>query len=292
MAALRITDVVPVTQEYPEIAPKTDPFGGTYMGGGVVMTRLWSKHLFLTSTGDMIVTPHLLDAGINEPHVTRTLMSLTQAGDVMVDIGANAGYYSVLCAWRAHPGGQVWAFEPIPKLYRIMSDNLHNNGFAGMAQRRQMALSDHNGTASLRVFEGYEATSTLRDVPEAFIANTAAETGRPSHLIDVAVARLDDEMANIAEIHVMKIDAEGHEPAIIRGAQEILQRSRNLKIVMEFVPPIMGRDESMGLLAMLRDLDFIIYRIETDASLVRFDSDDELVNLPFSDLLLVKSGAQ
>jgi FkbM family methyltransferase len=288
MATLRIGDVIDGIGEYPEILAKTQQFSGVYMGGGVVMTQLWSQHPFMTSAGDMIVTPHLIDVGINEPHVTRTLMSLTKPGDVVVDIGANAGYYSVLCAWRAYPGGQVWAYEPIPKLYRLMSDNLHNNGYAHMAQRRQMALSDHQGTASLRVFEGYEATSTLRDVSDAFIANTAAETGRPSHLIDVAVARLDDQMADIAEVHLMKIDAEGHEPAIIRGATDILSRSKNLKIVMEFVPPIMGERESIDHLGLLRKLGFAVYRIETDASLVRHDDDAALAAIPFSDLLLVK----
>jgi FkbM family methyltransferase len=285
---LRINDVLPDVAEFPEIPAKSDPFGGVYMGDGIVMTRLWTEHLFLTSSGDMIVTPHLLSLGMNEPHNTRILMSVTNPGDVFVDIGANVGYFTVLGAWRAYPGGQVWAFEPIPKLYRIMSDNLHNNGFSMMAERRQLGLSDRTGVAQLRIFEGYEATSTMRELSADFISVTEQQTGRQSHVIDCNIVRLDDEMSDVKEINVLKIDAEGHEPSIIRGAQKILARSGNIRIVMEFVPSIMGEVEAAAHLKLLRDLDFSIFRIESDASLIEFRDDNELMAIPFSDLLLVK----
>lgn len=284
----RIGDILPGIAEFPPIIKKDDPFGGTYMGDGVVMTRIWTTHLLRLSSGDMLVTPHLLSLGINEPHNTRLLASLIQPQDVFVDVGANIGYFSVIGAWRAWPGGQVWSFEPHPKLYALLSDNMTINGYEAIAHRHRLALSDRSGTATMRIFEGYEATSTIRDVPDDFVRHTEQQTGRLSRTIEVDVVRLDDIMRDVPEIHVMKIDAEGHEPAVIRGAVEILRRSRNVRIVMEFVPFIMGLPEAAAHLALCRELGFAIYRIETDASLIRHDDDGVLLGIGFSDLFLVR----
>lgn len=288
MTRLALRDIVTGAQDFGPIPEKADRMSAVYMGQDRVMTRLWSGHRFLASTRDMIVTPHLIDLGVNEPHVTRTLMSLIGPGDVVVDVGANVGYYSVLAGWRAHPDGQVWSFEPNPRAFALLSDNMTMTGHAAMARRWPVALSDRAGTAALRIFPGYEATSTIRAVPEAFVSHTERETGRVSHVIDVELLRLDDAMRDVPAINVMKIDAEGHEPAIIAGAQEILRRSRTVKIVMEFVPPIMDAGDTRGMLRTIRDTGFSIYRIEHDSSFTAQPDDDALMAIPFSDLLLVR----
>jgi FkbM family methyltransferase len=289
MVPLRITDILPDIVEIPPIQGKDDPLAGSYMGDGVFMTKIWSRHLLRTSAGDMIVTPHLVNLGFIEPHNTRLLTSLIRPGDVFVDIGANIGYFSVLGAWRAWPGGQVWAFEPQPRVYPLLWDNLSINGFSGIARSHQVALSDRAGTATMRIFEGYEAASTIRDVSPDFVCATERQTGRQSRTIDVDVLRLDDVMREVPEIHVLKMDAEGHEPAIVKGGQKILARSRNVKIVMELVPPTIGRAESLAHLGLLRELGFSIFRIESDASLVHHSDDEALVDIDFSDLLLLRT---
>lgn len=261
---------------------------GVYLGNDRVMTRLWSGHPMIVSTRDMITMPHLVDVGMNEPHVTRTLVSLISPGDVVVDVGANVGYYSVLGAWRSWPGGEVWAFEPLPHFYAIMSANLHNNGFSRVAHRRRMALSDREGTADMRVFGGYEATSTLRELPDAFIANTRTETGEDSRAETVDLGTLDRQMAEVPRIDVMKIDVEGHELSVLRGAVEILRRSPDPKVVMEFVPPIMGPDATRDLIALVRSLGLAIFRIETDGSFALQEDDARLAAESFADLLLVR----
>ncbi|KPF71955.1 hypothetical protein IP88_10380 [alpha proteobacterium AAP81b] len=285
-----LADLIPGFQDFGPIPPKTDPFGGTYLGGTTVMTRLWTTHLIKTSTEDMIVTPHLLSLGCNEPHVTRFLLSVTHPGEVFVDIGANIGYYSILGGWRVWPDGQVWSFEPQPDLYAMLSDNMMVNGFSAMARRHRVALSDRPGTAEMRIFEGYLAASTLRSPSADFIAHTEQETGRKSSTLTVPLVRLDDIMRDVPAIDVMKIDAEGYEPAIIRGAEAILARSTRARIIMEFVPPIMGRAEALDLLALLRRLGFSIYVLEADSSVISFDTDAELADRNFSELLLLGRG--
>jgi FkbM family methyltransferase len=289
MIARSIAEVLPDVTDFGEIPQKSDIMGGVYMGNNVVMTKLWTGHMFLASTNDMITAPHLINIGINEPHNTRAMVSLVKPGDVVVDIGANVGYFSVLAGWRATPGGQIWVFEPNPNLVSILSDNLCINGFKGMMKLHRKALSDRSGTTQMRIFPGYEATSSIREMSEEFIRRTADETGRESHLIDVELATLDDLMCDVLEIHVMKIDAEGHEPAIMRGAEKILRRSANLKIVMEFVPPIMGVEETKGHVSFLRSLGFTFNAIQFDGLIRPNIQDDELLSTKFLDILLTKN---
>lgn len=288
MEKSRLSDIFPGIVELPPPSEKPNSLIGQYLGDGVCLTKLWTRHLFKVSTNDSIVTPHILNLGFIEPQNTTLLTSMTRPGDVFVDIGANVGYFSVLGAWRSWPGGEVWSFEPLPRLYSLLYDNLAINGYAGIARQNRAALSDRSGITELRIFEGYEATSTIREVAPAFLQETERQTGRLSRTIEVNTLRLDDVMRDVPEVHVMKIDAEGHEPAIIRGGVEVLKRSRNVKIVMEFVPTIMGVQESLNHLRLLRGLGFSIFRIEPDASLVPHPVDDTLVNITFSDLFLTR----
>ncbi len=284
----RIGDLIPGLVELPPPVPKEPALSGVYMGSESVLTRIYTQQLMFVSTNDLIVGPYLINLGINEPHNTRMLTSLTQPGDVFVDVGANIGYFSVLGGWRSYPGGTVWAFEPQPAMYKLLADNLAMNGFGGSSHARRIALSDCAGTVPMRTFPGYLATSSMRSMSEAFIAHTAAMTGRDSVVIDIETLRLDDVMHDVPEINVMKIDVEGHEPEVVRGAQKIIARSRNIKIVMEFVPGLMARDVTLAHLALLRQLGLSIFRIETDGNL-SFQPDDEvLMAFHFSDLLLLR----
>jgi len=286
---IRITDLLPDIVELAAPSPKTEGFSGIYLGNGAVMTRIWTGHLLKVLGGEMIVTPHLLNLGFNEPHVTRMVTSLIQPGDTFVDAGANIGYYSVLGGFHAWPDGRVWTFEPQPRAYQLHSDNLMMNGFDVIAERHMLALSDHEGVAEMRIFEDYEATSTLRNVPKDYIEHTERQTGRASHTIKVPIARLDDIMRDVPQIDVMKIDVEGCEPEIIRGAQEIISRSPTIKIVMEFVPVTTGLAEAAAHLSLLRALGLSIWVIEHDGTLSPQTDDAALLQRPFADLLLLKT---
>ncbi len=286
-----LAQILPHYADHGPVPQKPDKMSGVYLGNNTVLTRIWSGHMMLVYSGDMIVMPHLINIGMNEPHVTRTLVSLTRPGDVFVDVGANVGYFSVLAGWRTYPDGQVWSFEPNPNIFPLMRSNLHNNGYSGIARTRKLALSEQAGSSSLRIFKGYEATSTIRDVSDAFVRHTAAETGYDSYTVEVDVDTLDAQMADVPGIDVMKIDIEGHEPAMIRGAIKLLARSPSVKIVMEFVPPVLGLGPSSELARLLRSLGFAIYVIEHDGTYTRHDNDERLVALDFADLLLFRPHA-
>lgn len=289
MKTYRINEIFPHIAELPMPLPKEPPLSGVYMGKDCVLTKLYTQHLMYVSTDDLIVGPHLINLGFTEPHNTRILTSLIQPGDVFVDIGANIGYFSVLGGWRSYPGGSQWAFEPQPALYRLLADNITVNGFGATGHAFCAALSDRATRMPMRIFPGYLATSTMRKMDDAYVAFTEASTGRKSEMIEVQTLRLDDVMRDVPEINVIKIDVEGHEPEVMRGASDILARSRNLKIVMEFFPALMTRAVALDHLKFLRGFGLSIYRIETDGTLSARPDDQALIEGGFSDLLLVRS---
>ena len=153
-----------------------------------------------------------------EPLTTALLAELLRERRVFLDIGANIGYYSLTAAGLFHDL-QVVAFEPNPKLARILRRNIAHNGLAIHVE--QLAISDQSGN---QVF--YVPTS---DMSGSLSASFNADI---EHTIDVRAIRLDDHIAaTLADMAVpgamvIKIDTEGHEPAVLRGASQTLARAR------------------------------------------------------------------
>ncbi|HVE80287.1 MAG TPA: FkbM family methyltransferase [Gemmatimonadaceae bacterium] len=140
----------------------------------------------------------------------RLAASLVRPGAVCIDIGANTGVYTYALA-RA--GATVHAFEPQPGCAAAIR---------AFGSRRivvhELALSDTPGALVLYV--------PLKPAgPETGEASLAPPTG-PYATLDVEVARLDD--LGVGPVSFVKIDVEGHEDRVIRGARETLRRDRPL----------------------------------------------------------------
>lgn len=132
-----------------------------------------------------------------------------------LDIGANKGVYSA--ALRPYCAG-VHAFEPHPKMLRFLRRNI--GAWAGV---HACALGAENGTAELRIprwKSGYSnqgaSLSTLKVAADYFP-------------VPVTTARLDD--LDLAPVGFMKIDVEGHEQAVLTGAQGTIARDRPVLLI-------------------------------------------------------------
>ncbi len=146
--------------------------------------------------------------GIYDLAVSETLFRLTRPGDLAVDAGANIGYMTGLMATRAGQGGRVIAFEPQPELAERLRGNV-----ARVARRpgvaavdvRQTGLSDTAGTARL--------------IPPADAAanHGLASIGTGDAGWEIVTERLDDVIGG-GSVGVLKVDVEGHEPAVLAGA--------------------------------------------------------------------------
>jgi FkbM family methyltransferase len=149
---------------------------------------------------------------------------LLDAGGTVFDVGANFGYYSVVCADAVGPSGAVYAFEPDPAAFSLLDANAAANGLAGRLHVLPAAIGDHDGTVSYHL--AAEA---------AFSGLTATGRSAIRGVIDVTVRSLDSVAAEytIDQLDGLKIDVEGHEAGVLRGARQVLQRSADPLIMLE-----------------------------------------------------------
>jgi FkbM family methyltransferase len=192
--------------------------------------------------------------GVMEPGMTKYFCSLIKPGAVVVDVGANVGMYTLLAARLLQGKGKIYSFEPTPRTFEILRDNVQVNGFLelGIIHLHQLAVTDRSGKARLSIFH--------RDSGH----NTLFNDGKADNEIEVATTSLDEILATQEHVDIVKIDAEGAEPLILRGMQQVIQRNPEIRIVMEFAPVHLLRAGSspMQLLDDITSLGFAIHRID------------------------------
>ena len=146
----------------------------------------------------------------------RLLASLVPPDKVAVDVGANKGIYTYHLSRVAK---SVVAFEPNPKMYRILRRGLPVNATA-----HQVALSNRTGTAPLIIPGRSGAYSNQRGT----LATQSDRHGDDGH-IDVELRTLDS--FGLDNVGFIKIDVEGHEREVLEGATDILRRDRPVLLI-------------------------------------------------------------
>jgi FkbM family methyltransferase len=157
----------------------------------------------------------------------RTLSLLSarlRRGDVVIDVGANIGFYSVRLARALQRlgGGTVHAFEPIPANAARLAHNVAANGLGPIVQIHELALGAEDGRIAFRTENEYESTSGNAVMIGAAVATAfGADT-------EATVTTLDGffERNALTSCALIKLDVEGAEPAVLRGASATIARLR------------------------------------------------------------------
>jgi FkbM family methyltransferase len=138
-------------------------------------------------------------------------------GDTAVDIGAHYGCYSILMAAKCGQSGHVVAFEPDPYAREVLARNLGLNPSIRRPKVEVCGCLDEIGEATLFSRGGNSQSSLVRSAVE-FSARDKSEK------IRVRLTTLDSYLSecNLPEPRCVKIDAEGAEIRILRGAKQVL----------------------------------------------------------------------
>jgi FkbM family methyltransferase len=146
-------------------------------------------------------------------------------GMVVLDIGAHHGYYTLLASRKVGPTGLVLAIEPSPRERKKLLLHLRINRCKNV-QLESRALGDAEGTAELYLVRGSETGCNSLRAP-----NVAQDTER----LSVPVERLDRVLQDhgIERVDLIKLDVEGAELSILRGAQQLLSKSSRPVILTE-----------------------------------------------------------
>lgn len=153
------------------------------------------------------------------------LKTLVRPGTTVVDAGAHIGVYTLLFSRWVGPGGRVEAFEPSPGSADRLADHIASNGCANV-QLHRTALGEREGMRPLNIAADAGMTSFGPPVGGS----------RVERVVTVPVTTLDHVAAReeINGIDLLKLDVEGSEIPVLRGAERLLREHRIRAMVVEY----------------------------------------------------------
>ncbi len=189
-------------------------------------------------------------------------------GMTVLDIGAHHGLYALLASKCVRPGGKVFAFEPSPRERKTLLGHVKINRCKNVTVEG-LAIGSEEKDTSLFVVQGSNTGCNSLRAPAADVAGALLPT-------PVRVVRLDDwlERRGVGHIDFIKLDVEGGEIEVLKGAERLLLRSPRPVILAE-VQDI--RTQQWGypakeIITSLQQKDYQWFRISDDGSLEALDT--------------------
>lgn len=206
-----------------------------------------------------------------EPATTFVFRKVVGPGNVVIDVGAHWGYYTVLAATLCRPTGEVFAFEPHPRNYALLNKNIAANNLTNVVATRK-AASDQNSTAKLLLSSSSMGHSLVHE-PEW--RPTSSAVRQP---ITVETITLDQFFRSSCICpRLLKMDIEGAEPLALRGMDHLLSQNPQMTIIAELNPHYLDADAANNLLRKLTSYGFKFMAID--------DIADELAACSYEDTL-------
>jgi FkbM family methyltransferase len=191
--------------------------------------------------------------GSFERHFAELFAALVQPGDRCVDVGANVGVHTVRLARLAGRDGEVIAIEPNPEVMRRTRRNVELNGLDNV---RLIAAAAGEEAGHLELYcPNPQDTNRAR----ASLLHHPYLTGATTQ---VPVTTLDAECAG-APVALIKIDVEGHEAAVVRGAAETIARYAP-SVVFEYAPELLDDVVGQTPFDWLAERGYEMFRIRCD----------------------------
>lgn len=191
--------------------------------------------------------------GIYEPLAVKCFQDSVKIGDIVLDIGAHIGYYTLMAAKRVGSKGQVYAFEPNLDNCKLLTKNLKVNGYKNVILVNK-AIADSTKKAKLFLSRVSTGMHSLIDIDNDSENTTLIDT-----------VSLDDFFGKTPlRISVIKMDIEGGEFTALEGMTQILTKSKHMSIFTEFSPFSIKRAKKspLGFLKLLQSYGFNLYGID------------------------------
>lgn len=181
---------------------------------------------------------------------------LVAKADVIFDIGANTGVYSLI-AKSLNPNAKVYAFEPVKRVYKKLLINNELNHFDIISLN--VAASNIDGKAII-----YDAPT--EHVYSVTVNRNMTEPDSNAVAVEIDVTRLDTliEKMSIPKIDLMKIDVETHEAEVLEGLGRYLNQFRPTMLIEILTDEVGERVESL-----LKDKNYLYFNIDEATDSVR-----------------------
>lgn len=210
-------------------------------------------HLYRNFSEGIIIIPllkkYFLFNDIYEPQVEKIFKP--KNGDIVVDIGAYIGKYSLLAAKKVGKNGKIFSFEPDPFNFDLLTKNVHSSGLKNIIKPFNLALSDKKGEIILyRHGEGTEHSIIKKSNDKLLIQTTTLDEF------------LSESEINTSKISWIKIDVEGAEISVLKGMKNFLLQNNGLKLIIEIHRGVIHEE----LFDLLKKYNFKIHPITLDES--------------------------
>jgi FkbM family methyltransferase len=196
-------------------------------GDAVVVRLPWGS--LLRVRPNEVIGASIWYYGVFDLVVTEAITRLLDPSENALDIGANVGQMTTLMSRRSGAGGRVWAFEPHPELFDELSANCARNAAmpnSAAVTLHAVGLSDVEGDAFLQLgpeFAENRGTATVAEAPAPQAAG----------LVPIRLRTVDSILPKDATVGLCKIDVEGHELRVLKGAGALLERRGVRDIIYE-----------------------------------------------------------
>ncbi len=245
----------------------------TYSVAERLVCKTIHGHSIILSGTDYSVTPEIAQRGYYELREELFLKRVLRGGDYFIDVGANAGSFSLLAASVVGPFGRVYAYEPNP----LMAEMLRTSAVMNWVHERLVvsssAVGERAAKAELRYNPSRIGGATLMEDSESSTSTRTTPYLDECKTVSVDVVALDEEFPCDVPIKALKIDAEGYEISVLRGTKRLLSQQCIDYLMLEAVEEVAGDSWSDFLNAVkeLCNCGYSSYTLGRNGQLVAID---------------------
>ncbi|MEL6195842.1 MAG: FkbM family methyltransferase [Myxococcota bacterium] len=187
-----------------------------------------------------------------DPLLFKLVRAEVHPGDVVWDVGSNVGLFAFSAAFAAGPDGHVTAIEPDPELCQLLRRNARRRtDSSAVVEVLESAIASSCGMSELSIAARGRASNFISEVAGR------SETGGVRDRVLVARLNLDALLTHSAQPDFVKIDVEGAEALVLKGAEKTLAGCRSLYCEV-------GSETADETTQLLSDAGFTLYDAETN----------------------------
>ncbi|MFH0971174.1 MAG: FkbM family methyltransferase [Candidatus Micrarchaeota archaeon] len=194
---------------------------------------------------DRIASQQMFLEGVFEPEQTHIFKKLVRRDTVYVDVGAHIGYFTLLVAKNAKDG-VIYAFEPQSQNFSLLRKNVHANRFHNVRLFKKAVSDKANRRLKLYCNTSNSGNNSL--LKEDIVSDYVWE--------EVETVTLDGALKNAKKVDLMKIDVEGAELLVLKGAEKTFRKNKKMKVLIEYAPAFYRKPTA--LIDVLKKLGFKI----------------------------------
>jgi FkbM family methyltransferase len=236
-----------------EIVQKTSNWLGKKLHPSYIV---YGGHKFFLDKHDSIHYSYSDETENYSEDVSLIIEKACQKNSIVIDVGANIGWYTLQYARYVGSTGKIFAFEPVKENFQLLKKNISKNGYENIIPINK-AVSNEVSTVKMELSDR---------IGDHRIVNDVDSTDKT--IIEVDCTTLDNSFPHNTKIDFLKIDAEGQDLNVLLGAKRLIDENPQIVIFVEFNPFLLRQNniEPIKLLEFLESHNFQIYDEEKNPS--------------------------